>query len=164
MSSTNVYALNGKSTTHLRSFRNGWGSAPVLWDYLGEKYLGWTNGMPMFNKPALQKLWDLSRDSRVTVEERICHRLTFDYAYVPLEHLGLVGDACYSVYAAMPEKFKGDRVNHWYNIGSLFTQLAERKFHHRCRGVCMAPTSVEDHWCNPDPEWVKDAWPILKES
>jgi hypothetical protein len=161
MTSTRVYALNGKSTNALRAFSNGWGSAPVLWDYLSEKYLG-LKAMP-FGENERQKLWDLARDKRLTGEERACHMLTFDRAYVPLQHLERVSDACYSVYADMPAKYKGDRVNHWYGLGALFSQLAQMKFHHRCRGVCIAPTSVEDHWRNPDPDWARRAWSIFKE-
>ncbi len=161
MSATIIYALNSKSTTQLKTFRNGWGSAPVLWDYLSEKYLG-LDGMP-FRENELQRLWDLAQDRRLTAEERICHMITFDRAFVPVKHLDAVGDACMTVYAAMPAKYRGGRVNHWYGIGSLCTTLVERRFHHRCRGVCMAPTTVSDHWHRPNPEWMRNAWSIFKE-
>ena len=66
MSTSDLYLVYKTTATHFAEFRNGWGSAPILWGYLSETYLGrpWS----MLDD---SELWDLVDDTRVAPSLRL---------------------------------------------------------------------------------------------
>ena len=146
MSYTTLYILNKKSVTSYKEYRNSFGSAMVLWDYLSIKYLG-LKRMP-YDENGLQHLWDLANDSRLNQDEVIAHRMTFDYEYVPIDKLQLAADSCRTVFSKTLSLLGNERANHWYDIGDDLERLTEIKLNRHARGVCLGCTSVSDPWWN----------------
>lgn len=150
MSTSDLYILNKKSTTHFTEFRNGWGSAPICWDHLAKKYGVQSSLFDM--KP----VWDLASGDRLAHHEKIALMMTFDAAFVPLDMLSDAADACERFGAEI--NFPG-RVNHWPAFGAAL-RLAEKKHHNRfARGVCLSCTSVSDNW-GYGSDWPEKAWSI----
>ena len=145
MSYTTLYVLNKKSVTSHKRYRNSWGSAALLWDYLSIKYLG-LKGMPLGYGADYQPLWDLANDSRLSEDEVIAHRMTFDWEYVPLDKLQLAADSCRLVFSKTLSFLDSGRANHWYDIGDDIERLTEIKLNRHARGVCLGCTSVSDPW------------------
>lgn len=160
MSTTDLYILNGQSTTHLAEFRNGHGSAPICWDYLGKKYI---DEKPIYSlsENYLKKVWALDQLGKLTDQERIVMRLTFDRCYIPLDYLNETADAC----SAFGHECEDDaRVNHWPAIGVALKDAANMKFNRHARGIVMSCTSVCDPWIQPSSEYLSNAWPINEQS
>lgn len=155
MSTSDLYILNKRSTTHFAEFRNGWGSAPIAWDYLGKKYIPEKPKYSFMDGDHIEKVWALYKDQRLDHHERVVLMMTFDQAYVPLDKLEDAGDCC--------ERFgreceDGAHVNHWSAIGNLLKAAASLRFNRFARGIALSPTSVSDMWCGD--EWVDSAWSI----
>jgi hypothetical protein len=159
MSTSDLYILNQKSTTHLVEFRNGWGSAPRCWDYLASKYLSSLGRYSMYSDVMNKKVWALSSDTTVAEEDRIALMMTLDGAYVPVANLRKAGEACVKFGAACEN---GQTVNHWPAIGEELLRVADEKHNRHARGVCLSCTSVGDPWLGADPNTLKKAWPIFK--
>ena len=158
MSTSDIYILNGKSTTHLAEFRNGWGSGPRCWDYLAEKYLG-REGSAGFAD--MQPVWDLARGDRLTHHERVALMMTFDWAYVPLNNLSDAADACEKFGAECED---GRSANHWPEFGAAIREASAMKHNRHARGICLACTSVSDIWCDISAEQAAKAWSIYQSS
>ena len=156
MSTSDLYILNGKSTTHLAEFRNGRGSGPQCWDYLSGKYFGRTFGWDECMKP----VWDLAFDQSVQFHERVALLMTFDRTYILLSKLKAAADACDQF---GQESENGRTENHWPAFASTLQRAAYMQHHHRARGVCLSCTSVNDQWLRPNPDWVENAWSIFME-
>lgn len=65
-------------------FRNAWGGAARIWEALFEKYIKDEN-TPYHSwlcAESHQKLWDLAKDTRLSLMERAVHASTFDRAYI----------------------------------------------------------------------------------
>lgn len=159
MSSSDLYVLNGKSTTHLATFRNGWGSAPIVWDYLAYKYIAEKPAYSMASDH-LERIWALASDQRLSHAERVVLMMTFDRAYVPVEQLVDAADACAVVGAAVEN---GRQANHWPAISEALRAAASMNLGRHARGVCLSCTSVSDAWCSPSPEQITKAWSIYAE-
>lgn len=160
MSTTDLYVLNQKSVRHAAEFQNGWGSAPLVWDYLGEKYI---TERPVYSldQQHLKRVWRLADDTRLTTGERTALMLTFDYGYVPRDKLKLAGEACQQFHAdtsARPEL--ANRVNHWAAIGAALIDLAGGKLSRHAKGAALSCTSVCDIWLSADKTTFAKAWPI----
>lgn len=152
MSTSDLYILNRKSTTHFAEFRNGWGSGPACWDYLAAKY-----GVHS-TLSNMQPVWDLASDKRLAHHERVALMMTFDRAFVPLQNLK---DAAESCERFGQESAMGGRVNHWSAFGSALRE-ADKKRHSRfARGVCLSCTSVSDNW-QWGSDWPDRAWSIYE--
>jgi hypothetical protein len=84
MSQTLFYAIpeNG-SVIRIGAARNGWDSAPPIWDYIGTKYLGWAEG-EFWTRTDKKPLWGLGHDSDVEDGDRYALRWTFDRAMVAI--------------------------------------------------------------------------------
>jgi hypothetical protein len=158
MSTSDLYVVNQKSTTWLAAFRNGWGSAPAAWDYLGKKYFG--ESYHSMDSKELRKVWDLFGDTSLPGDERIVLAVTFDHAYIPLAHLKDVGEACITFHA---KSYNGEQVNHWAEIGQSLIGLQGKHFSRFARGVALSCTSVSDMWGWPSDEQLAKAWSIFKD-
>lgn len=156
MSTTDLYIVNRSSTTHLAEFKNGYGSGPVAWDWLGARYLGVTGRMA---DDEYTRLWALARDPTVKTEHRCVLMMTFDYAYVPFEHLSIMGQACKEFYQ---EIFNPKLENHWDGIGDALIDLSTKRKSHYARGVAMSCTSVNNMWASYNHPDLSRAWSIFK--
>ncbi|MDI9407795.1 MAG: hypothetical protein QM523_00945 [Candidatus Pacebacteria bacterium] len=153
MSTSDLYILNKKSTTHFRGFRNGWGSGPVCWDYLAKKY-----GVPssMFD---MNPVWALASGGRLAHHERVAMMMTFDAAYVPM---GKLQDAAESCERFGAESEDGARANHWTAFGAALRDAAKQRHNRFARGICLSCTSVSDNW-GYGSDWPDKAWSIYDE-
>jgi len=160
MSSSDLYVLNQHSTTWLASFRNGWGSAPAAWGWLGAKYVP---DKPVYtmDREYNRKVWDLTGDPRLTLDEKIVLMFTFDGVYVPLQHVKDVGEACISFYE---KSYDGERANNWGDIGQFLLSIAGKKFNRFARGVCLSCTSVSDPWSDWNSDTPQKTWSMFSEA
>jgi hypothetical protein len=144
--------------SHFDEFRNGWGSAPVVWDYLSEKYIP-EKPVYSLDKAHMDKVWKLASDDRLEGDEKLVLLMTFDFSYVPRDKLTEAADAC-KQFAVRTSHVPG--VNHWAAIGESLRKLADTKISRHARGACLSCTSVNDEWSN-NKEWPLKAWSIFAE-
>lgn len=155
MSTTDLYTLNGKSVRHRVEFNNGWGSAPILWDYVSEVHMG-GEGWEKHN------IFDAIPNADIPVNIRALLMMTLDRAYVPLRSLETFGQYCLEFYELSSQRYP-DRVNHWGGIGEHFIAAHHEKFHRAARGIVISFTSVDDPWYFADTSVVTNAWSIFAE-
>lgn len=160
MSTSDLYVLNKVSTTHFAEFWNGWGSAPVVWRYIGEKYVTDKPQYWEMDDKTLKQIWALASDPKLEVDERVVLMMTFDHSFVPIKHLKEVGEACITFHSRVRDT---DRVNHWADIGEALIRLSAKRHSRFARGAVLSCTSVNDIWCQPGDEQIAKAWPICKE-
>lgn len=162
MSTSDFYILNQKSTTHIGSFHNGWGSGPVIWDYLGGKYIAEKPAYSM-DGAYLNKVWALAGDGRLSDSEKIALMMTFDRAYIPLDRIKEATDACLEVGNSITvhPDFQ-HRVSHWTNFSFFLNELSGKRFSRHARGVVLSCTSVSDCWEWPSEDWLTKAWSIFE--
>lgn len=163
MSTSDLYLLFGKSVRHWSEHRNGWGSAPVVWDYLGDKYIP-EKPTYSLNQDHLRKVWALSKGDGLSDAEMAALMFTFDDAYVPRANLNEVAD-WFDIFAAevIADSNYANRANHWAAFAEEFREIAATVKDYRLRGVCISCTSVNDIWGNDDGSRVARAWPICEE-
>lgn len=158
MSTSDLYLLFGKSVRHWSEHRNGWGSAPVIWDYLGEKYIP---EKPIYSLAAdhMCKVTALSEDSRLLNCERAALNFTCDRAYVPKSHLADAAELFDEIYEL---NYDAARANHWKRFAAEMRKVAATVKDRRLRGVCIACTSVCDEWQYLKPDGIASAWSIFE--
>ncbi len=156
MSTSDLYILNKKSTTHVAEFSNGWGSGPAAWDYLGSKYI---DEAPTYslNMDHMKKVWALASDPRVARHEKIALMMTFDKSFIPLDKLSDAAEACRRF---GQESDNSNRVNHWVEFGDALDEIAKQKHNRHARGVVLACTSICDTWIEPTDDYLENAWSI----
>lgn len=119
--------------------------ALAFWRYLEDKYLppymvfGYLPGSRLIlgNDNAQNEVWDLCHDSRLTYQERLVLFSTFDYKYLPVEHIPDLAEAMRWVHEKMNSKS---------NFGSQADALV-RLFNERKDAVAVGicGTSVCDY-------------------
>ena len=159
MSCSNLYKVYKTKTRELAEFHNGWGTAPVLWGHLCEKYLHqdanfWL--MAGFGKESsLQPLWDLTKNQAVPACLRIVHAFTFNNAVCPPERKDELSKACQEVFDITYDSI---HVNHWKAVAeSLKSCATDRKM----IGIALSCTSVEDPWISGNGSNVRNLFSIL---
>jgi hypothetical protein len=154
MSTSDIYLLFGKSVRHWSEHRNGWGSAPICWDYLGEKYI------PGYNPLRWSDVWPLNASGKLSEAERAALLFTLDDAFIPTRDLAWVA-ARFVEFADMTEKAPNmsGRANHWRSFADSIRRAMSVK-DKRLRGVCVSCTSVNDIWSMRHPNDFAKAWPI----
>lgn len=81
MSRTTIKAIwPGERHESVGELSNSWGSAPVVWNALAERYLGKPNYAYLSGN--MSPLWELWKRTDVPESYRAVHMLTFDRAYV----------------------------------------------------------------------------------
>lgn len=158
MSTSDLYLLFGKSVRHWSEHHNGFGSAPVVWDYLGAKYV---SDKPIYtgSEKHLRKVWNLRREDGLSRAELAALFFTFDNAFAPKADLIQIADWFdeFNLLIVADLDFAG-RANHWGEFAVEFRKIHASVKDHRLRGVCITCTSVNDVWA-----YTKDftkAWPI----
>ena len=157
MSTSDLYWLNAKSTTWVAEFRNGWGSGPAVWDYLGLKYIEELPAYSMADSH-LKKVWALATDPRLEPCERLALYMSFDKAFVPVASLLKAGELAIEFWDL---SLNGSQVNHWRAIGEALLELTKQPIDRRRRGVVLNCTSVADLWGQPSKAYLAEAWPIF---
>ena len=138
MSTSDLYRVYRTKASHIAEYRNGWGSAPLLWGYLNEKYLGGTRyGWSGINN---SPLWALSKDMRVPRSLRITHAFTFDQSVCPVDRVSELADALEEAGKICAHE---QHVNHWASIAH---DLRQTKLKARQIGFALSCTSVCDPW------------------
>jgi len=141
VSSTIVLELIPGNTTSeavstLKELRNSWGSAPVIWDALCQKYYGCEPHGYSFDG-TLDKLWPRYQDLSIPEYERAALMLTFDRAYVSKEHYDRMATDIGRWLETHPPK--KDRVNHWVELQKIFESNPD------CPAIGLQCTTVSDN-------------------
>lgn len=155
MSYTTTYKLFRTKVSAIAEHRNGWGSAPLVWDHLEEKYLPKVEFSRLVTG-RMQEVWDLYRDPRLSEHERFALFATYDWSYCEREHLSRGADLLDRFHeessAAAP-----NRANHWASIAADYRNAGTDP---RLLGVCIGATSVSDIW-EGYPDHGKTPWGIF---
>ncbi|WOE40105.1 hypothetical protein [Acinetobacter chinensis] len=135
MSYTTVLAVHpGEKVEELFELRNAWGSAPVIWEAMAQKYLG---------KGAFaagDELWSLWKDKSIPVLLRTVHLFTFDRAYIVKKDFHRAAQDIREFFQVFPQP--ENHINHWFAIadyletspdvpaiGFHMTSVTENPFH-----------------------------------
>ena len=153
MSTSNLYSVYKTRTKELASFGNGWGTAPVLWDYLEKAYLNKRSGSWLCGDDKDKtELWNLATDSKVPVYLRLVHAFTFINVVCPYEKANEMAEHCRKAFNTIREDESRDmltdkdrslRVNHWERIANVLEIMKPNK---RALGIGLSCTSVSDPW------------------
>lgn len=149
MSESVLYRVYNKTVRGESEYQNGWLSAPLLWSYLAQKYLG--RDVKMFgNDP---ELWGLVTDQKLPRHCRIALAMTLDRALCPSSRIAEVSGELLKVAAVLPDH------SHWKVIADDMAQIKDK----RMKGVGLTCTTVSDVW----KDWQaskgeKEAWDIFE--
>lgn len=152
MSSSDLYRLYRTKAVHYAEMRNGWGTAPVVWRHLSNRFLG-KEMSPLMDDP---ELWKLARDTRVPLPFRLVHAFCCDQAMCPIDRLTELADACLIVWQATDN---GKMVNHWATVAN-FLRGHQRK--PKQVGVALSCTSVSDPWISWKQGLSQEPWDIFE--
>lgn len=146
MSYTSLYGvpLQGCLRT-VSEYRNGWGSAPVIWDFIWDKYLRTretekNHESAMHPNGNLKKICDMANEGKLLEYERICVHLTCDGCIIRKEDFAKVSDALDTMYLATNN---GVYVNH---LKAIASDLRDDDKWNDYIGCCFRHTSVGDAW------------------
>lgn len=77
---TIVHIFLGNRIEYGPELSNSWGSAPVVWDAIGKKYIG--HDFSFMYNDKVEKLWKLYSSQDIPIHQRVVLMMTFDRAYV----------------------------------------------------------------------------------
>lgn len=143
MSYSTLYKVYKTKAVSYREFRNGHGTAAVLWTYLCNKYL---NGAQWYLERDSNRLWALYNNLDVPEHMRFGLMVTFDNAVVEMQDLAKASDLAAMVYDTIYDESK---VNHWRDLSHAYMDLSKYK-DKRIVGIGLGCTSVSDPWENFD--------------
>ena len=155
MSYSTLYLLYKTKVVEIAEYRNGWHSAPVVWDHLSETYLGRRMG---YFGSSDDEVWGLAKDLRVPKHWRIAHRMTFDNAVVPKERLVEAAAEFRKVGLELQQMGRGE---HWTAIADSIEEIAKGRLDHRLLGVVLNATSVNDYWRDKGNKPAVGAWDLM---
>lgn len=146
MSYSWIVGLSFKSgtATTTGTYQNGWGSAPIVWDAVYDKYCG---GSRYGYMQDLESLWPLYKDERMASCERAVLLFTYDKLFVNDSNLNRMADHIEEFLVLHPPK--EGHVNHWQAIADSMRD-AVGKFD----AIGLNPTSVGG--CHYRGDWNDD--------
>lgn len=153
MSCTTIKAIwPGEKHENFRELSNGWGSAPVIWDALSQRYLG---KQPYgYSGGDMQPLWDLWKDASVPESYRAVHLLTLDRMYVLRKDYARMAKDIRAFLAEFPV---GVGANHWPAIAEFLESDADiPAMGLRCTSVSEDPFCGE--WNEEKGEYDQPDW------
>ncbi len=135
MSYTTILAVYpGEKIEELFELGNAWGSAPVIWDVMAQKYL---------NKGAFgagDELWGLWKDQKIPLLHRTVHLISFDRAFILKKDFKQAAQDIRAFLKDFPQP--ENHINHWFSIadyleadpnvpaiGFHMTSVSENPFH-----------------------------------
>ncbi|VXA58245.1 conserved hypothetical protein [Acinetobacter proteolyticus] len=115
MSTTTVLGIYpNEKIEELFELNNSWGSAPVIWDAMAQKYLD----KPHFMAATLQdegaKLWALCSDESIPLLHRSVHLMTMDRKYIEKKDFQRASTDIRAFLQDFPQP--ENRINHWHAI------------------------------------------------
>ena len=115
MSSTIIKALwPGEKQEDYCELRNSWGSGPVIWEWLAQRYLDYE---PWTSLSKIEPIWKLAENENIPLHCRAVLMMTFDRAYVAREHYSRAAADIRRVLTDFPSP---EGANHWPEIADLF--------------------------------------------
>ena len=154
MSTSDLYRINKTSARHVAAFRNGHGTAPLVWRYLNRQFLGRDENAWLFGEN--DRLWKLTSDERVHRDVRIVHAWCMDGAVCPPDRLEELRAACAGTGKICARE---NHVNHWQAISEVIAAYRPRRGE---RGLAISCTSVCDPWCDfPRGEFQGEPWSLF---
>lgn len=115
MSRTTILAIwPNEKIEGLREFGNAWLSAPILWNFLTQKYLGKSF---MSVPPESRDLWDLYKDERVPEHQQNVLKMTFDRWYVTKANYKRAASDVRALIADLT--VAGEFIGHWPAIAEI---------------------------------------------
>lgn len=156
MSSSSLYKVYKTKTKEIAEFRNGWGTAPVIWGYLLEKYLHLDKLAWFGNDENQKKLWKLITDSSVPTNLRLVLGLTLDDAICPYVKKDELAKACQEVFEFT---YDSKSVNHWKSVGESLKLCKPDK---KMIGIALSCTSVADQWIDGKGDKAWDLFSVIK--
>lgn len=140
MSYTRVYAIYKTKVSEISCLKNSWGSAPMLWEYISQKYLGKAFNMADHN----DGFWAVRKDPRMCRHDRMVFLSTFDCGLVDFELLGEYEQACREMSGKIAQGTKSEW-NHFVAIAEAAKDM-RKKHDSRCLGLGLGCTSICDPW------------------
>lgn len=117
MSCTTIIAVwPGEKTEEIEELSNAWGSGPIIWGDMCERYLPGGTRHSYMDRDA--ELWPLANRLDIPYHHRAVLAMTYDRMFVKREHYAQAAQ-CIRQYLAefhSEEKY----VNHWPHIAELF--------------------------------------------
>lgn len=140
MSYTILYCVPEKGEfTHEIDVQNSWRGAMFIWNALSERYLS----RKAYPHEDLQSVWDLHKDNRLSLAERITLLTTFDRVMVKREHIPQVIRALREFVVL----YGSDN-----NLSEQIRALKKLSVADGCYAVCWNQTSITDAWYVYDEE------------
>ncbi|WP_168697659.1 hypothetical protein [Providencia sp. MGF014] len=117
MSETAIVAVypNEKSEV-VEEMKNGFGSAPVIWNDLAVRYLG-CSPYSYFN--CIESVWGLVDRIDMPFHHRAVLAMTFDNCYIKKEHYGIAAECLQKYLVDFPPE--PNTVNHWTRIYEILS-------------------------------------------
>lgn len=137
MSYTTILELKqGRDPVMLTELMNSHGSAPVIWDEIGKRHLGWTQNWRLQD---LEILWPLHKRKDIPFHHRAVLMMTFDNAYVKRKNFKRAAKDIRKFMQDFPKK--EGKVNHWPAIADLFDKYRKKE----CHAIGIWHTSVTEN-------------------
>lgn len=154
MSFSALYAVSKTKARSIGEFRNSHGTAPLIWDYLCQQFLGKERGGWLFGDNSA--LWALQRDERVHMSVRMTLCWTCDGAICPTSRLAELVTACEDTGKICAVN---QHVNHWQ---ALADAIKAHKPRGTTLGLGLSCTSVCDPWSGfPRGEFRGKPWSLF---
>lgn len=149
MSYTAIYRVSRTSTCQIDTIPNSYGFAPVIWNALSQRYLGWDRAMLWgLAEQDYERLWRLDLDDRVPYQWRVALVLTFDNVIVEPADIVFAVDCLRAVGAQAAQSGQAN------SLVRLAEVLASAKPLRSTIGFGISPTSVSDQWAGVRPERI----------
>lgn len=126
--------------------RNSWGGAPMLWQFLWQKYIQKPGVPDYMQMDQNDKVWALWNKSDIPLYHRVPLHFTFDRSVLLKKHLKWAAPL-FRQNAQVLAEFTSRKqfVDHWADIAA-FVEEKTFKLDSRCIGLAMNCTSVSDLW------------------
>jgi hypothetical protein len=111
---TILHIFPGEKVECGEELRNSWGSAPYVWDFMGNKYIF---NFSIFRDQAMKDLWQLYKKAIVPAHQKAVLMMTFDKAYVAKENYA---KAAKDIRLFLQDHNDTTVVNHWHHIAEVF--------------------------------------------
>ena len=134
MSETEIYAVLDDGNVYYQcGLQNSWRGSMNIWNELARKWFGWEN-FPLieYQGRTAQAVWDLSKDERLPLNDRIVLLTTFDMAMAKSENLPALIEAMED----FATRYKPGSLLEHANVLRKLAKMPE------CIGVCWNWTSV----------------------
>lgn len=138
-----------------QELHNAWGTAPIIWDFMSEKYLGKKGWISYSDN---QLLWDLWKNISIPKHHRALHMWTFDRGCIKKNDYRRFAN---DIWAFMKDcTIPMNQVNHWPAIAKIFESNPDiPAFGLWCTSVSSDP--FEGEWDDEKEERKPFDWNLL---